>query len=121
MGTNYYLSKAGDESHCPTCVCHSKGLHIGKSSAGWAFALHVIPERGLYSLDDWKKLLEAPDAVIRSEYDCVVTLDMLLQTITDRVWPNGLLRHRIGNGCVGMVKELGIFVQESFHENLRRA
>jgi hypothetical protein len=73
MGTNYYLTN----THCKCCKrsreeCTSEHwlkretllstpevkLHIGKSSGGWCFSLHVIPSLGLNTLDDWELLIE---------------------------------------------------------------
>lgn len=38
MGTNYYLHS---QDPCEHCGRSYPELHIGKSSAGWVFALHV--------------------------------------------------------------------------------
>jgi hypothetical protein len=60
-------------------------LHIGKSSAGWTFALHVIPERGLNDLENWELLLsETAGALIVDEYGKALTLDELLNVIRER-------------------------------------
>ncbi len=110
MGMNYYLHTK------PPCEC-CKGaygrLHIGKSSAGWCFALHVIPEEEINDLEDWRVLWSQPWARIEDEYGDPVSADMIEDIITERVTeqhfhqknhsqlgPNGLLRHAIGNGCV---------------------
>jgi hypothetical protein len=109
MGTNYYLVTRSNE--CSACARHDEErLHIGKSSTGWCFSLHVIPERGLNSLDDWKRLWES-GGVIENEYGEERTAAEMLSTITDRrfegaEWtasdlaqnhasrgPNGLARH----------------------------
>jgi len=63
MGTNYYLKRREPQQPCPTCGCTCKSdekddLHIGKSSWGWCFGLHVIPELGINSLDDWVEEIE---------------------------------------------------------------
>lgn len=54
MGTNYYI----EEDVCEHCGRGDGGYHIGKSSAGWAFQLHVEPEEGVNELRDivemWK-------------------------------------------------------------------
>jgi hypothetical protein len=114
MGTNYYWKPDGQDS-----------IHIGKSSGGWCFALHVTEE--LTSLDDWKAELKKP-GYIQNEYGEVVTPEDMLKIITVRAWapsswkcaptgysswaqfhecnhsepgPNGLVRHKIGEHCVG--------------------
>jgi len=61
MGTNYYLYPA---SPCKACGRSYEAKHIGKSSAGWCFLLHVIPEEGINDLEDWKKLWYQPEAEI---------------------------------------------------------
>lgn len=124
MGTNYYLTV----SPCKHCgrADPDDVLHIGKSSAGWCFSLHVIPERGLNSLADWLNRFEIGE--IRDEYGHSVTPTEMFDVITvrqgrdwDRAWdafgyegeedfhaqndsqrgPSGLLRHRIGRHCIG--------------------
>lgn len=126
MGTNYYLHQKPD---CECCGRPFEPLHIGKSSAGWCFSLHVLPEDGINTLDDWRKLWGAPGAHIRNEYGESVTVDDLERWITERGlerdwsderwWrgfcsseqdfhnrnhsergPRGLLRHRIGSFCI---------------------
>lgn len=116
MGTNYYWI----EESCPHCGRGSERLHIGKSSAGWCFALHVMPEEGINSLEDWKERWNVPGSLIEDEYGAHITKTDLLSTITEREWrraeprsasylatndaedgPKGLMRHRIGRHCVG--------------------
>lgn len=128
MGTNFYLHKP-DKDVCPHCGRGTSDiLHIGKSSAGWVFLLHVIPERDINDLPDWIREFEQGE--IRDEYGGAVTVRMMLEHITDRAqsdvpwpdfkWPgyhneahfhamnnsergpNILLRHRVdGMYCVG--------------------
>ena len=130
MGTNYYLANESEKPHCDTCTCFAR-LHIGKSSAGWCFSLHVIPELGINSLDDWKRRFAEPGAVIYSEYDKPISIEDMLRNIEERnsgneekfngtttpfgyaSWnefhrdnhsqpgPRGLLRHNIDSHCVG--------------------
>lgn len=122
MGTNYYLET---QPPCPTCGREYESRHIGKSSAGWCFALHVYPEESTMNLEDWKQDWRGKQIV--DEYGRKLTPDEMLAVITDRHWlrrdeplgykdwaefhrinhseegPNGLLRHRIGDlqsGCV---------------------
>jgi hypothetical protein len=99
-------------------------LHIGKSSAGWCFSLHV--DDSVRSLDDWRKEWSKPGTRIVDEYGGEVTREDMERTITDRQgrgwddrnWPeaesrfhahnysqrgpNGLLRHRLDDShCIG--------------------
>lgn len=118
MGTNYYLYP---KLPCPHCSREYPELHIGKSSGGWCFSLHVIPEERINDLPDWEKRLSAPDAIIKNEYGDVVTTKEMMKIITGRRWtrnahsnnewleknhaergPNNLFRSRIdGRHCIG--------------------
>lgn len=114
MGTNYYLQQQ------PPCACCGKAgepLHIGKSSGGWCFSLHVIPEQGIHDLEDWRRLWGKEGATILDEYDQTITKDEMDSIITDRSWPNdknnfdyqrnhaipgpnNLARHELGGRCI---------------------
>ena len=97
MGTNYYWHM----NPCPHCGHPEEKLHIGKSSAGWCFSLHIIPERGINDLDDWKELWKEGNGKIIDEYSEEIPIDKMLEIITD-FGPNGLLRHKVdGKFCVG--------------------
>jgi hypothetical protein len=118
MGTNYYFF---DEKPCPTCGREDEPLHIGKSSMGWCFGLHVIPERGLSTLEEWQKLWNKPDSVIKDEYGREISPDDMFCRIAQRGdakfdgdWkgfdfvdnhaepgPMGLVRRCVGRHCVG--------------------
>jgi hypothetical protein len=125
MGTNYYLS--------PNCCIHcgrgDEKKHIGKSSGGWTFSLHVYPEDGIKDLLDWIPFFEAKGSKILDEYDREISGDMMLGIIRDREgkerdwdkspsgyssWeefhrrnysekgPNGLLRFKVADHhCIG--------------------
>jgi len=117
MGTNYYLH----QEPCPHCKHQPEPLHIGKSSGGWCFSLHVIPELGLNSLEDWKELCQDQYTyTIKDEYGYIISLQKLLGIITERSQkrvpqdnfdfernyaepgPNGLVRSKIdGERCLG--------------------
>ena len=119
MGTNYYAHDVSNT--CPTCNHNpAKPLHIGKSSSGWVFALHTIPEDNLTSLDDWVSYLRSDSITIKDEYGDHVALDALLEVIMNRgrpesqhmtpewlrqnhaeIGPNNLARHPIGDYCAG--------------------
>lgn len=114
MGTNYYLHR----KVCEWCGRGDEPLHIGKSSAGWCFALHVIPDLGITDLNKWEPLFAEEGAVIKNEYDEILPADEMLNIITNRFWrkrqdseqwykdndampgPNGLARHTIFRNCV---------------------
>lgn len=83
MGTNYYL----DADPCPTCGRCDEELHIGKSSAGWVFALHVIPERGINDLADWQRLWQ--DGHIRDEYGVTLSPGRMHSIVCGRSWRDG--------------------------------
>lgn len=96
MGTNYYL--VGD--CCPACGRGDERQHIGKSSAGWCFALHVTED--VKSLEDWQARWSAPGAKIVNEYGDTITPAEMLSAITDRSHPRGLSRHQVdGRHCIG--------------------
>lgn len=86
MGTNYYLIQGKEKKceHCGSILSAPEELHIGKSSLGWAFALHAYPERNIVSLEDWTKLFNAPNTEIRNEYGRTVPPEEMLECITDR-------------------------------------
>lgn len=87
MGTNYYARKKNYVS-CPNCDCKIEigydELHIGKSSAGWAFSLRVYERQGEVgprSLEEWKEYLGKKDVSIFDEYGRKVPLRILLESI----------------------------------------
>ena len=115
VGTNYYL-------HTP----RSRARHIGKSSAGWCFGLHVYPGE-IETLENWRSGWSAFGVRIADEYCDPVTPEKMLTIITARSWPrrddppagydswadfyhrnhampgpNGLVRRQIdGRHCIG--------------------
>ncbi len=103
MGTNYYWFK---EDKCKCCKREYPAIHIGKSSAGWVFALHVYPEEGLHNLEDWKLRWATKDSYIEDEYGRVIDIEMMLEIITNRIWKGDLLRRNPMDNdfCVGRGK-----------------
>ena len=122
MGTNYYWFEK-EEKQCKCCghTPEQKSLHIGKSSAGWCFSLHAIPEEGLNSLEDWiEKFNSSEEGYIENEYGDSWSVADMLNTITNRrsnatlepchpnthwagkyeVGPNNLMRHPLGMNCI---------------------
>ena len=90
MGTNYYAIMEETETECPHCertgYIQSVRWHIGKSSHGWCFALHVgdshephIPR----SLAEWQKVWERC-VRIEDEYKRAVTTVDMLKIVTER-------------------------------------
>ena len=90
MGTNYYsvtkryrdLERDGDLRY-ETLGTQEK-LHIGKSSAGWHFGLHVFPETGIHDIEGWVPYLLCSDRVIVDEYGEELTYEKLINVITQR-------------------------------------
>ena len=80
MGTNYYLFG----KQCPTCLRSDPPLHIGKSGAGWAFSLHVIPEKDIHNLFDWIRLFLQEDKRIEDEYGRHMSTEDMLRIIMCR-------------------------------------
>ncbi len=91
MGTNYYLHVLKNDAcaHCkrPATI---EQLHIGKSSAGWYFSLHVIPERGINDLIDWVLLITfaPPGTEIKDGYGRSIDFQTLMDVITRRCQPH---------------------------------
>lgn len=80
MGTNYYV----ENPLCQHCGRDGERLHIGKSSAGWNFGLHVIPEKGLNDLSDWTDYFSIDGRVIKDEYGRIISPKEMLLKITER-------------------------------------
>ena len=111
MGTNFYHKKG------------NKQRHIGKSSMGWYFALHVYPDECINNLEDWKRVFKQGVEIgyhIENEYGDEISIDSMLSEITDRGRNNGrkwsfqdlernyaeegknnLVRYKIRDGVVG--------------------
>lgn len=100
MSTNYYLFNKPD---CECCGRPFEPLHIGKSSGGWCFTLHVMPNDNIHTLDDWRELWSQPGAFIRNENGEKVPIADMEHIITKREWRGQpLLRHTIdGVHCIG--------------------
>jgi hypothetical protein len=104
MGTNYYWH---EKPPCEHCGRNDDGYHIGKSSAGWNFSLHVaqtvtVGDEDIYvmSLADWERIFAISGSYIRNEYRDPVSVEEMMATITDRKeWQLGkpLARHDFSN------------------------
>lgn len=115
MGTNFYL----ETDVCPHCGTSKGRLHIGKSGAGWCFALHVEPERGISNLVDWRLLWSQPNSRIIDEHGVEYGIGAIEAEITQRgrsepvpegfgyamnaaePGPDNLIRHQINGRCIG--------------------
>jgi hypothetical protein len=96
MGTNFYLETIPP----PPCDCCGRPYeverkHIGKSSAGWVFSLHIIPEEGIDDLPDWERLWTRPGVRIVDEYGEVWSPEDMRKKIAERSsdvrrYPGGL-------------------------------
>jgi hypothetical protein len=83
MGTNFYLHR----NVCGHCGRGDEPKHIGKSSGGWTFSLHVYPEEGIRDLDDWIPLFEdVKDNAIKNEYGEKLTASEMQAEIAQRNW-----------------------------------
>ena len=101
MGTNYYLRLLP----CERCGHALADLHVGKSSAGWNFALRIYPKvddarderlksfgvEEICELDDWRPLFAR--FPIFDEYGHEVAVDAMLSQITKQAHPRGLKSH----------------------------
>lgn len=135
MGTNYtlvYPTTESVECHCCGHVSQKqKTYHLGKSSWGWCFSLHVSPELGLNTFDDVFAEILSSEGYIENEYGDKVELGEFVSIVKERSspksfderdwWafsytseydfhyknhslrgPNNLLRHKVdGVHCIG--------------------
>lgn len=115
MGTNYYLHQ---QTGLPA-PDHVVVMHIGKSSAGWCFSLHVMPEQGICDLHDWIALIEklGPAAKIRDEYGTELLLYELMEIITIR-WRDRPVEESVGsyNKFLGSSQTLEEFLNSNHAE-----
>ena len=67
MSTNYFLRT------------DHKDWHIGKSSVGWYFILHIYPDENICELSDWSALFD--EGSIMDEYGNFISKDEMLSII----------------------------------------
>jgi hypothetical protein len=107
MGTNYYLM-TDEMEPCSECEQDKQLiLHIGKSSAGWTFNLHVIPERDINSLEDWITMFKKYPTKIENECARQISVDEMIKTISVRENFNGMPLLRQSNFEDGATKGPG--------------
>lgn len=91
MGTNYYWHK----NVCEHCGRPEAVVHIGKSSLGWCFSLHVYPYQNydspvpnedfvVESFEDWEKFFVEPNSAIIDEYGVILEPKEMIGIITNR-------------------------------------
>lgn len=77
MGTNYYVKTGKKIFYNGFDV--DEILHIGKSSHGWYFSLHVIPWKNINTLRDWLPYLQGGE--IHNEYGEYIPFEVMLNAI----------------------------------------
>lgn len=92
MGTNYYWHR----DSCAHCGRSDEPVHIGKSSGGWCFGLHVAEPGSVvtvgsvelpHDLNGWRILFDMPGSKIVNEYGEEITAERMLVEITERGRP----------------------------------
>lgn len=82
MSTNYYIKTGKKEKVICNYGCEhliDETLHIGWHSNGWKFCLHIIPEKNINELNDWKPILK--NGKIEDEYGREISYDDMLTNI----------------------------------------
>lgn len=116
MGTNYYLRS----QRCGHCGHLPGDVHLGKSSLGWCFSLHVIPECGVNDLESMIKWLTKSifdGSKIVSEYEEQKTLSEFLDVVTKRTNPRIVRDGWDSNWwqCDGLPRSFSYSSEEAFH------
>lgn len=86
MGMNYYIKEKFHLFDLFNDVEHTS-KHIGKSSGGWCFSLHVYPDEGIHDLKDWISLFFSGKYMIFDEDGEKVSPEVMMKIITEREWP----------------------------------
>jgi hypothetical protein len=91
MSTNYYVKTGRKERVVCNYGCvHEidERLHIGKYSNGCKFCLHIIPEKNINNLEDWKNVLKS--GKIYNEYHRDISYEEMIETIVGDYEDKGL-------------------------------
>lgn len=91
MGTNYFVKTGNKKKVVCEYGCEhiiDEQLHIGKSSYGWKFCLHIMPEKNINELKDWINILK--NGKITNEYGEEVSFDKMMDIIKNPPIPNDL-------------------------------
>jgi hypothetical protein len=96
MSTNYYL-------HAPESYRWGAVEHLGKSSQGWCFGLHVYPEE---RLNNWAAMWEYIEELvyefnytIRDEYGRIINPGEFFAIVWNR--DVNSRRHELDDRCIG--------------------
>lgn len=88
MGTNFYLESTPCANACEHCRRGDERLHIGKSSAGWCFSLHVGPWDDftfpVTDLASWEAEWSREGVRIVDEAGNVLTPDEMRRVVVER-------------------------------------
>lgn len=100
MGTNYYLYLKSDYEVISNYFKVRKNnnlfnfaeyeflspirIHIGKSSCGWKFCLHIYPNHNINSFKDWYDILQNDEYIITDEYNEVISINKMINIITKK-------------------------------------
>lgn len=85
MSINYYLVKSVQRSQPAATQNQLMRLHIGLDSAGWNFALHAYPDKGISTWADWLDVFEQnSDLQIIDEYGLPVPVSEFIDIVTKR-------------------------------------
>lgn len=96
MGTNHYWRPRSQKcEHCGHDPVED--VHLGKSSAGWVYALQAFPELGITTLDQLVALMGAAPE-IRDEYGDRLTLEEWLSNVAREGIDDLRKLRRSGNG-----------------------
>ena len=91
MSTNYYIKTGKKEKVIFDHECEhiiDETLHIGRYSRGWKFSLHIIPEKNINGLNDWKNIFQ--NGRIEDEYGSEISYDDMLNKIVGEYKDKGL-------------------------------
>ena len=102
MSNNYYATKTEviienlDEDGLSVTVSKTTRIHIGKSSGGWAFALHIYPKLGMTGIFDMMHQLK-DGWTIEMEMYGEIDLDTLREHMKLPKAPVHRSEHRVGS------------------------
>lgn len=91
MGTNYFLQKP-IANYCEHCGRSNppERLHIGKSSMGWCFGLHVYPDQGINNYEqDWLRILWGEGTIVDEYGDTLKSNEMcaiITKRLSSKIW-----------------------------------